>query len=410
MKRLILIILLIPSLLYGLERGSFHADMKLDPVMQYNYVEMMDNETVAIFNWYAANYYYNPTAEANFQDYISIAKEKGIKVIIGLDSYLILNWEIEWSHLLSVIDDLDIYGFYIDEPIHNNIPQSTFKGLTKRIRSDLKDIVVLTSITSITLWYSPIDELRDYLEHVTDIAYVHYSLADWYNTSHAQFQTKLESIGKDCWGIAATWNYPASAVQGYQDFVNWYKYATEKRYKGILCFSFASSVWEGLNTILLSQDEEDKALSAVYKGDLILSEQDFSSIQGFRGWTYDGMVWANKWVNPDDGWCYVDKYEVHAGLNIDNVRIWTAYQTGNIRILSDDNVRKLATCGDGVLIEIKHNNLVVFNKILIYDDTVGFGINLTLNVTENDNISFIVNSINDNYCDKVRFNLIITYE
>jgi regulation of enolase protein 1 (concanavalin A-like superfamily) len=143
--------------------------------------------------------------------------------------------------------------------------------------------------------------------------------------------------------------------------------------------------------------------------------RDFSSEQGFRGWTYCDSGLARlpafdgtRWSNPSQPDLRIWTDGCHPGPSLGAVRRWTATKAGPVGVFG--NVHDLDSGGgDGVLAVIHKNGVEVWRAVIANGDATGANFSLPVSLIPGDTLDFIVNPNGNNFNDSTYFNPAINY-
>jgi len=136
---------------------------------------------------------------------------------------------------------------------------------------------------------------------------------------------------------------------------------------------------------------------------------DFSSRQGYRGWSYlssNGALMsfdtvAGDWKGADES-LLLWSNGGHPGIALDAVRRWTAPQPATIRIMGSAHDAD-SSCGDGVTLSIRKGSGVLWQATIPNGGVAGVTYDLTTTVATGDAIDFAINSRANNSCDSTVF-------
>ena len=111
--------------------------------------------------------------------------------------------------------------------------------------------------------------------------------------------------------------------------------------------------------------------------------EDFSSVQGTRGWTYrDSTGAAMTWDATNRRWKGPQSYLIlgpgwgHPGSTRDAVRRWTAPEDGSAHITGTASDADPGG-GDGVVVSIRHGATVIWQATINNGNTTGVAYDLT---------------------------------
>jgi hypothetical protein len=143
--------------------------------------------------------------------------------------------------------------------------------------------------------------------------------------------------------------------------------------------------------------------------------RDFSSEQGFRGWTYLDSGLARlpafdgaRWSRPSEPYLLIWADGCHPGPSLGSVRRWTATKAGPVGVFG--NVHDLdAAGGDGVLAVIHKNGVEIWRAVIANGDASGANFSLPVMLVPGDTIDFIVHPNGNNSYDSTYFNPAINY-
>ncbi|MBC7265071.1 MAG: fibronectin type III domain-containing protein [Chloroflexi bacterium] len=142
---------------------------------------------------------------------------------------------------------------------------------------------------------------------------------------------------------------------------------------------------------------------------------DFSLEQGANQWYYqywdgstyrDMVVSGGRWKAPGTQWCLLWGDGGHPSV-YEAARRWRSPVTGTVRITG--NARKSNTGGgDGVTVSIWKNATKLWERTLVFNDSVGYDFDLTTQVAVGDSIYFRIAQRGNDYYDGTAFDPTIT--
>lgn len=122
----------------------------------------------------------------------------------------------------------------------------------------------------------------------------------------------------------------------------------------------------------------------------------------------DDLWYESTYWQGDETWLRVGRNWHHPGDRGPSIRRFTAPRDGTIRI--SGTVRKAHLDGDGVRVEIRHNEQTVWQHALEGKDGQGVEPEVTLTVRSGDAIRFVVDKRGAIACDTTYWDPVITYQ
>jgi len=159
---------------------------------------------------------------------------------------------------------------------------------------------------------------------------------------------------------------------------------------------------------------------------------EFSSTQGSSNWYYkeytggtlastgmiNNMTWdagAGRWIGSST-YSLVGNNWQHPDASNQSVRVYKAPKDGFIEVKSNGNVRLQAAGSDGVYVQVKNNNTVVWPSgggygggWSLITDTSGVAMSFVTYVNKGDEISFVVDKNSSISNDTILLEPIITF-
>lgn len=144
-----------------------------------------------------------------------------------------------------------------------------------------------------------------------------------------------------------------------------------------------------------------------------------SGTQGQNHWNYAAVLSGNHmswngggfWWQPTDIYNRIYNGGASTGQNDGFLMIWTAPQTGNVRVRQTvRSAQPTPSCGDGVLFAFQKNASVLFSGSVAWDDTLGHSSSLNVPVTAGDQLYFYGTKGGNNYCDNLFWDPSIAYQ
>jgi hypothetical protein len=155
---------------------------------------------------------------------------------------------------------------------------------------------------------------------------------------------------------------------------------------------------------------------------------DYSNTQGYRNWrymtyvpstagnpgTYELMVYGLNYYGFDS-WHYEPLYGdyIVGGFmhpsGLETARVWESPVAGTVRV-TGTAAKWDPNGGDGVYVTIWKNGSLLWDATIAFDDLVGHGYDLTVDVRPGDWLIFRVNRINDQNYDSILFDPRIAVE
>lgn len=145
------------------------------------------------------------------------------------------------------------------------------------------------------------------------------------------------------------------------------------------------------------------------------AEVEYGSTQGANNWYYqqwNGTEYAalqyknQQWEGTTPFTLILGNFQ-HPN-DTDSVRTWQAPKSGLIRI-AGNVAKENIDGGDGVMVSVKKNGIILWSKHLDYNDANGYELNLTVAVTVGDRIYFSVNRNADSTYDGTLWKPVIAY-
>ncbi|MFC1679029.1 Ig-like domain-containing protein [Elusimicrobiota bacterium] len=138
--------------------------------------------------------------------------------------------------------------------------------------------------------------------------------------------------------------------------------------------------------------------------------EDFSDIQGHRGWRYMDSTGAEMTYDTEKvRWQGAEPYALlrrgggHPGDSVDPVLRWTAPQGGTARATGSFGDRPQECGTDGVIARVKHDSVLLWEATIANDDPQGQSFDETVRMAAGDTIDFTISKGVDNKCDGVDF-------